>query len=206
MELDDEIDPLIKELESCMERVQQNYLPELSQLDEDSVVSHYDPEAQAKIYLSVAYTLALALYSHDKLQNEKHLHHPRVESSPKSVIPSGGSPSDARLLLQIERIKDSIQKLKEIRDSQKLWETPSSSVSLRRKVAVVASPENGFPLECDSPQDGTSSSPTLQKEHVVFPMHGTVEALDGETKAGESERTGQEEDNFMYKVAQKREK
>lgn len=114
MELDDEIAPLVQEMENSMSQLEKEFLPLLSQLDEDVVVSRYDIDAQARLYLSTAFTLAMSLFSLDKLNNEAHLHHPRVEAKDNLLMACGGSACDARLMLQLERITDAIKKLKEI--------------------------------------------------------------------------------------------
>lgn len=198
MELDDEIEPIVNDLGTSMQSLQRCFLPKLSQIDEDVVVSHYDHEAQAKIYLSVAYTLALALFSYDKLHNEKHLNHPRVESTVNCIMPCGGSPCDARVLLQIERIKDSIRKLKDIRESQSLRRTlsdmdsdslskddfeSSSATTLRRSSSVP--PSTRLRLERDE-----SASASITEDHQKM-----------ETEPSENRKN--EEEDIMYKLLQR---
>lgn len=198
MELDDEIQPTVNALSTSMQSLQSSFLPKLSQLDEDAVVSHYDYEAQAKIYLSVAYTLALALFSHDKLHNEKHLNHPRVESTANLSMPCGGSPCDARVLLQIERIKDSIRKLKDIRESQSLKRTladmDSSTVS---KDDSKSFSSNTLRL--------SSSGPPSTRLRLEKDESSSISATENHQKMNmdPSENRKSDEEDIMYKLLQR---
>lgn len=115
MSLDEDIQPLADKLQACMGLIRSDYLPALAQLNEDVVASSYALDEQVRIYLSVAFTLAMSLFSLDKLHNESHKHRPRVESKDNVVMACGGSACDARLMLQIERIMDTIKRVKEER-------------------------------------------------------------------------------------------
>lgn len=174
---DEEIAPLLQQLETSIANINHSYLPALLKLNEDVVSSEYDSEAQASIYLSAAYTLALSLYAHDKLQNEAHLHHPKTDASINLLLPSGGSFCDKRLLLQLERILDTVKELRELK-SRDLHGVGVQVGSKRKREKEEASEgskhhKGEVPTAGSSGEEGVAAVPSSTTEN-----HGEGEAHD----------------------------
>lgn len=123
MDVDNEVEPTLQEMAKRMAVLRSDLLPALRQLDEDTILSYYSVEEQARLYLSAAFTLALSLYALDKIT-----HRQVPAGSGGAVAPrltgagtrhSGAAPvvpanTDTQLVLKIERITEYIKKLQEL--------------------------------------------------------------------------------------------
>lgn len=124
MDIDDSIAPLLAKMEAALHTVQSELLPRLDALDEDTVVSNYSLDEQARLFLSAAFTLSFSLYALDKISNKQHAVSAAKRSggggassasaSANFTVATGGSAVDEQLILKIERITDYIKKLREI--------------------------------------------------------------------------------------------
>lgn len=123
MDVDNEVEPTLQEMAKRMTVLRSDLLPALRQLDEDTILSYYSVEEQARLYLSAAFTLALSLYALDKIT-----HRQVPAGSGGAVAPrltgagtrhSGAAPvvpanTDTQLVLKIERVTEYIKKLQEL--------------------------------------------------------------------------------------------
>lgn len=132
-QMDDEMKELAQNLEAAAASLKRDYLPALSQLNEDAIVTRYPVEEQVRIYLAVAYTLATALYSLDKLSNEPHARRDTVPPSENLLFTTGGSPCDRRLYHQVEHILRIINELKDLKNKETKGEEVSPAHKKRRR-------------------------------------------------------------------------
>lgn len=127
MDVDSDIKPLLDSMSEAMQRIRLELLPALKELDEDTLASQYSVDEQARLYISAAFTLALSLYSLDKLTHRlappprgdtRHRGGPRLDGSSPAATTTDGAPvassTDAQLVLKIERVTKYIKKLKEL--------------------------------------------------------------------------------------------
>ncbi|KAG5511210.1 hypothetical protein JKF63_07152 [Porcisia hertigi] len=120
MDVDSEVEPLLKEMSKRLAVVREDLLPALRSLDEDTLLSYYSVDEQARLYLSAAFTLALSLYSLDKITHRQVLAGGGGCGAAASSVLAASSPSslitaaDTQLALKIDRITGYIKKLQEL--------------------------------------------------------------------------------------------
>ncbi|CBZ23565.1 conserved hypothetical protein [Leishmania mexicana MHOM/GT/2001/U1103] len=128
MDVDSEVEPLLREMSKRLAVVRADLLPALRRLDEDTLLSHYSVDEQARLYLSAAFTLTLSLYSLDKITHRQVASGsgaaPRLTgfesrggaaaSAMAASTPLSSASTDAQLALKIERITEYIKKLQEL--------------------------------------------------------------------------------------------
>nr|CAJ2467284.1 unnamed protein product [Leishmania braziliensis] len=128
MDVDSEVKPLLGEMSKRLDVVRADLLPALRQLDEDTLLSYYTADEQARLYLSAAFTLTLSLYSLDKITHRQVAAGsgaaPRLTGSGSrggaassalaASSPSSFTSTDPQLVLKIERITEYIKKLQEL--------------------------------------------------------------------------------------------
>ncbi|CAG9568881.1 conserved hypothetical protein [Leishmania major strain Friedlin] len=115
MDVDSEVEPLLREMSRRLAVVRADLLPALRRLDEDTLLSHYSVDEQARLYLSAAFALTLSLYSLDKITHRQVASGGGAAASVMAASPSVSSAStDTQLALKIERITEYIKKLQEL--------------------------------------------------------------------------------------------
>ncbi|CAC9446457.1 hypothetical protein conserved [Leishmania donovani] len=115
MDVDSEVEPLLREMSKRLAVVRADLLPALRRLDEDTLLSHYSVDEQARLYLSAAFTLTLSLYSLDKITHRQVASGGGAAASAMAASTSLSSAStDTQLALKIERITEYIKKLQEL--------------------------------------------------------------------------------------------
>ncbi|KAK7201451.1 hypothetical protein NESM_000207900 [Novymonas esmeraldas] len=134
MDVDADVAPLLREMAERLSTVRADLLPALRQLDEEALLSHYCVDEQARLYLSAAFTLALSLYSLDKLVHRQVSHRGAAGSrlpgstaatttttttTTASSSSTSGAATDTQLVLKLERIAEYIKKLQEIASLEK---------------------------------------------------------------------------------------
>ncbi|ESS69374.1 hypothetical protein TCDM_01881 [Trypanosoma cruzi Dm28c] len=97
MDFDDDVLPLMREMDAKLIRMQSELLPLLASLNEDVLVTKYSVDEQARVSLATAFILVLLTYAHDRMQHV-----------------GGKKGMDARVQLKLERVSGYIKKLREI--------------------------------------------------------------------------------------------
>ncbi|KAG5485932.1 hypothetical protein CUR178_07526 [Leishmania enriettii] len=199
MDMDSEVEPLLQEMSKRLEVVRADLLPALRQLDEDTLLSHYSVDEQARLYLSAAFTLTLSLYSLDKITHR----HVAVagDGAPRSTR-SGGracvassaleasssssfTSTDTRLVLKIERITEYIKKLQELATLERQRRLAASTADASTGPVAATKPTAKRPREETSAETTTTADDQPAK---------TARGENGASAAGAPARG--EEDDF----------
>lgn len=178
MKLDADIEPLVQEMTATMSDIQSKLLPLFDRLDEDMVIANYSPDEQARIYLSAAFTMALSLYSVDKLSHrsapaptgKRAAAGSTASSTTDPTVSTGVNSADAQLVLKIERITDYIKKL---RDITQLSQSASRTSPVRDVTWKEDAPKRGshdvdaeVPVCSTNDDDGEQSSDAPRRKRA----------------------------------------
>ncbi|GET85946.1 hypothetical protein, conserved [Leishmania tarentolae] len=155
MDVDNEVEPLLREMSNRLAVVRADLLPALRQLDEDTLLSHYSVDEQARLYLSAAFTLTLSLYSLDKITHRQIT--PGSGTVPRltgggsrggAAPPLSSASTDTQLVLKMERITEYIKKLQELTTLERE----------RRVASTAAAPAPGAKRPREAPSADTAST------------------------------------------------
>lgn len=190
MDVDSEVEPTLQDMAKRMAVMRADLLPALRQLDEDTIVSYYSVDEQARLYLSAAFTLALSLYSLDKITHRQvaaaSVTAPRLtgagtrNNNNNSEAPAS---TDTQLVLKIERITEYIKKLQEIaalERSRKLSTTAAEKTLEEPTATAVAGKKRGRETSPSSAASASSEAAAKKlKPDVVAETDSTVAKVEG---------------------------
>lgn len=190
MDVDSEIAPTLQEMTKRMAVIRNELLPALQQLDEDAVVSFYSVDEQARLYLSAAFTLALSLYSLDKIT---HRTAPAgaaggarlTGAGPRSAAPTTSS-ADTQLVLKIERITEYIKKLQELAALERTKKAAAAAAAAEDGGSGTAAREKR-PREVTETAPDAVSPPTAAKKAKTEPASTPDESAGVEDEYGDAQ-------------------
>lgn len=190
MDVDSEVAPLVEEMAKRLAVARATLLPALQHLDEDTLLSFYTIDEQARLYLSAAFTLALSLYALDKITHRQvaggDKAAPRLTGAGTrggAAAASSGS-TDTQLVLKIERITEYIKKLQELATLEK-----------QKKIAAAAAAEAGKEGESAVTEP---SRPGTKRARGDEPSSQTVSVVTAEQPPGKKSKTDTTTEEDVY--------
>ncbi|EPY28392.1 exosome-associated protein 3 [Strigomonas culicis] len=195
MDVDPDILPLLGTLEEHLATVRTTLLPAFAALDEDRLLSHYPVEAQARLYLSAAFTLAMSLYALDRLQNRQA---PPPKGTSHRQAPAAPGEVEPQLALKIERVVDYVRKLKAI----VLENKPTAST------ASGSPPPGGrkrdrAAVEGDAASGATGTQPHAKVEEQTVGADRAAEATAEASPHGEATGADEFDDACMFSAVER---
>ncbi|KPI85615.1 hypothetical protein ABL78_5325 [Leptomonas seymouri] len=215
MDVDSEVEPTLREMAKRIAVMRSDLLPALRQLDEDTILSHYSVDEQARLYLSAAFTLALSLYSLDKVTHRQAVAGTAAASRltgagtrSRNAAPAAPSTTDTQLVLKIERITEYIKKLQELATLERNRKLGAAAVTV--ETADTDKSESGETRMAgkrrsrDAPPPATGASPSQASTTIPTKKAKTeTETVDATAKnASIGEETLEDEfgDRQMFSV------
>lgn len=110
MDVDDEIEPLLRQLSEAVARVNANVLTPLQHFDEAVVATRLQPESQAIVALTAAFTAVSAWSALRRFEGRP----PYADSDDGAAVTAGDN--GAAVQLRSARVREYIAKLRELRD------------------------------------------------------------------------------------------
>ncbi|KPA83694.1 hypothetical protein ABB37_01950 [Leptomonas pyrrhocoris] len=205
MDVDSEVEPTLQEMARRIAVMRVDLLPALRRLDEDTILSYYSVDEQARLYLSAAFTLALSLYSLDKITHRQiavggtaAAAAPRLTGAGtrhRSDAPAGPPPNtDTQLVLKIERITEYIKKLQELATLERNKKLSAAAAAVMEASEVAKSESSATSIASKKRARETSPpAPGAPRAHATASM--TSKRAKADTAAKEDAKGGEAADD-----------